>query len=319
VARALRIEFPQAVYHVMNRGIARQRVFHEAADYDTFFRVLDDCHRRWGLLVFAYCLMGNHYHLCVRTPEGNLHRIMRHLNGLYTQRFNRAHGRDGPLFRGRYKAILVEADQYLAAVVRYLHLNPVAAKLVETPEAYPWSSHAAYLHPQGVPSWLGTHEVLEGFPSRRAFHEFVLAGNEPALTAFYAAGRQMPVLGTDSFRDRLVRLGRAVSREHPRHERVAVRPSAEQVLQRVARVFGVAVETLRRSRRGHPQDARKVAMYLVHRLCDLTLAETARRFGVSSYGTVAWACHHVGTRIATEGRWHRQVAQIEQAFSQPKT
>jgi chromosomal replication initiation ATPase DnaA len=100
---------------------------------------------------------------------------------------------------------------------------------------------------------------------------------------------------------------------------MAVRPSAEQVLQRVARVFGVSVETLRRGRRGHPQEARKVAMYLVHRLCDLTLSETATRFGVSSYGTVAWACHHVGERIATEEHWHRQVTQIEQALSQPKT
>lgn len=101
MARPLRIELPAAVYHVMNRDMARQAVFRETADYETFLGVVADCHTRWGIEVFAYCLMGNLYHLCLHTPEGNLSRVMRHLDGLYTQRFYRAHDRDGPLFRGR--------------------------------------------------------------------------------------------------------------------------------------------------------------------------------------------------------------------------
>ena len=121
------------------------------------------------------------------------------MNGLYTQRFNRAHRRDGPLFRGRYKAIVVEAELYLASVIRYIHLNPVQAKLVQAPERYRWSSHAQYLTPRSAPPWLYVREVLDGIGPPRVFHEFVLSGNEEALKAFYVADRQLPVLGSDRF------------------------------------------------------------------------------------------------------------------------
>ncbi len=318
MARPLRIEFPGAVYHVMNRGTARQSVFRGPDDYETFLGVVGDCHARWGVEVFAYCLMGNHYHLCLRTPEGNLARVMRHLDGLYTQRFNSAHDRDGQLFRGRYKAIVVEADAYLAAVVRYLHLNPVAAKLARRPEGYRWSSHGAYMRTRPRPSWLNVKEVLEDFPSRRAFHEFVSAGNEAALEDFYRAGRRSPVLGREGFRERLLRRVRQLSREHPRHERRVVRPSAEKVLARVARTYGVKVSDVRRGRRGLENEARKVAMYLATRLCDLTLAEAAARFGRISYGTVAWACSQVRTRAASDKRFDLQLQRIQNKIHQPK-
>ncbi len=98
MARPLRIEYPGAVYHVMNRGSARQVVFKDKSDYESFRRTLSETHELWGVEYFAYCLMGNHYHVCLRTPEGNLSRVMRHVDGLYTQRFNRAHRRDGALF-----------------------------------------------------------------------------------------------------------------------------------------------------------------------------------------------------------------------------
>src|SRR5881296_3396831 len=125
MARPLRIQFPSAVYHVMNRGTARQVTFLSDEDYGECLKTLSEAHSLWGIEVFADCLMRNHYHVCLRTPKGNLARVMRHVDGLYTQRFNRRHGRDGTLFRGRYKAILVDANEYLTAVVRYIHLNPV--------------------------------------------------------------------------------------------------------------------------------------------------------------------------------------------------
>src|SRR2546428_2097688 len=136
MARPLRIQFPGAVHHVMNRGTARQATFLDEEDYGLFLNTLGEAFDLWGTEIFAYCLMKNHYHLCLRTPKGNLSRVMRHVDGLYTQRFNRAHDRDGPLFRGRYRAILVDADEYLATVVRYIHLNPVEARVVKLPEEY---------------------------------------------------------------------------------------------------------------------------------------------------------------------------------------
>ncbi len=113
MARPLRIHSAGAVSHVMNWGAARQATFVTDHDYQAFLATLTEAHRRWGIEVFAYCLLPNHYHVCLRTPHGNLSRVMRHVDGLYTQRFNRSHHRDGVLFRGRYQAIVVEAEEYL--------------------------------------------------------------------------------------------------------------------------------------------------------------------------------------------------------------
>lgn len=318
MARPLRIEYPDAVYHVMNRGLARQSVFRDPNDFENFLQVLGETHALWGVEVFAYCLMRNHYHLCLRTPIANLGRVMRHVNGLYTQRFNRAHRRDGPLFRGRYKAIVVEAEVYLAAVIRYIHLNPVKAKLVKSPERYPWSSHARYLNSPSAPPWLAVGEVLGGFGTPRGFHEFVLEGNEEALEAFYAGGRQVPLLGTEGFGRWVRKKLRPLSREHPRYERAKVRPSVRQVVQRVAAVFEVEGIAIRQGRRGEANDARKVAMYLVKRLCDLTLQETAAHFGVESYGVVGWACAQVRAKQAKDSRFKKRVAQAEILINQQK-
>jgi len=106
MTRPLRIEYEDAIYHVMNRGLARQDIFLYREDDEHFLEVLGEASRIWKIKLYAYALMGNHYHLCIQTPGGNLSRVMRHVDGVYTQRFNRAHRRDGPLFRGRYKADL---------------------------------------------------------------------------------------------------------------------------------------------------------------------------------------------------------------------
>ncbi len=319
MARPLRIEYPDAVYHVLNRGTARQRVFREPPHYQLFLAGLAEAHTRWGVEVFAYCLMGTHYHLCLRTPAGNLSRVMRHLDGTYTQRFNRARGRDGPLFRGRYQAILVEAEVYLTAVVRYIHWNPVQAGLVKSPEDYAWSSHHYFLSPKKAPRWLNMAEVLAPFVSSKAFHRFVLAGNEASLEQSYARGRQNPILGGERFRDWVRRKVKAPDREHPREQRRALRPTEDAVLGAVAKEYGVPLASLREGRRGRSNEARKVAMYLVHRLCDLTLMETAKRFRVESYGVVGWACTQMRHRIASDKRFRIRIAGIEERISQQKT
>ena len=170
MARPLRIQYPGAVYHVMNRGGSRQKLFLKKQDYEAFLKTVGEIHDRWGVELFAYCLMRTHYHVCLRTPEGNLARVMRHLDGLYTQRFNRIHRRDGALFRGRYKAIVVDKDAYLAQLVRYIHLNPVEAGLVREPQASVWSSYRFYLRPKQAPKWLRIEEVMGEFTSIRTFH-----------------------------------------------------------------------------------------------------------------------------------------------------
>jgi putative transposase len=310
MSRPLRIQYPDAVYHIMNRGRARQPTFVHETDYRAFLDTLAEAHRQWRIEMFAYCLMGNHYHLCLRTPMGNLSRIMRHVDGIYTQRFNRRHRRDGTLFRGRYKAILIDADEYLAAVVRYIHLNAVAAGLVKMPEEYRWASHQYYLKAKGAPDWLDTTEATQQIGGRQVFHEFVLSGNEPSLRHYYEAKRQSPILGSETFLDRVRQRGEPASREHPRYERRVVQAGPERVLHEIMGQYKVTREEIFRGVRGRENEARKVALYLIKRCCDRTLPEIAEYFGIGNYSTVSWSCRRVVAQMTREKNFRDRVERI---------
>ncbi len=151
MARPLRIEYDGAWYHVMNRGAGRKSIFYNDHHRALFLELLYEIHNRYQVEIHAYCLMGNHYHLLMRTQRPNISRAMRHLNGVYTQRYNALQRKDGALFRGRYKSILVEAESYLLRLSRYIHLNPVASILVRVAEEYPWSSYVDYINPSKKP------------------------------------------------------------------------------------------------------------------------------------------------------------------------
>jgi REP element-mobilizing transposase RayT len=294
----------------MNRGGARQATFLDDDDYQVFLDTLAEAHRLWGIEVFAYCLMRNHYHVCLRTPRGNLSRVMRHVDGIYTQRFNRRHRRDGSLFRGRYKAILVEANEYLAAVVRYIHLNPVEAAIVTQPEDYRWDSHRYYLQPKGVPNWLNTAETLEQIGERKAFHEFVLSGNEESLEDYYKGERRSPILGRETFIERVKQQTATLAREYPRYERRAVQADPERVIRNIVEQYTVKREEIFRGVRGRENEARKVAMYLVKRCCDRTLPEIAEYFRTNGYATVSWNCRVVESKMVKERKFKDRIEKI---------
>ena len=193
MSRPLRIQYPEAWYHVMNRGRRGEAVFLGKKDYIGFIDLLKEAVDLWNLRISAYCLLENHYHLLVQTPDANLSRCMRHIDGVYTQRFNRAHHRDGPLFRGRYKSILIDADSYLMELTRYIHRNPIEAGTVKRMEKYPWSSHHGYLSDSKKWDWLYKDFLLSMFSDNRMeavkrYKEFVDSDspdeiNEIQLTA----------------------------------------------------------------------------------------------------------------------------------------
>jgi putative transposase len=162
MSRPLRIEFPGAVYHVTSRGDRREPIYRDDVDRAQQLDVLAQATERFDVEVLAWCQMGNHYHLVLHTREPNLSSFMRHLNGVYTQAFNRRHGLVGHLFQGRFKAILVDRDAYLLALCRYVERNPLAAKLVRAPADWPWSSCRAHLGLASTPPWLDT-DGLHGY------------------------------------------------------------------------------------------------------------------------------------------------------------
>jgi REP element-mobilizing transposase RayT len=225
MARPLRIEFPGAVYHVTSRGNERGEVFRGDGDRELFLATLGRTVIRWRWVAHAYCLMGNHYHLVIETPEANLSRGMRQLNGEYTQAFNRLHRRVGHLFQGRFKAVLVEKESHLLELCRYVVLNPVKAKgmKVAKPEAWPWSSYRATVGEETGPGWLTVSWLLSRFgknvnKAREAYRDFVAEGSGRKLEKEERPGLW---IGSDGFGERLQGLARDKEHvlEHPRRQR----------------------------------------------------------------------------------------------------
>ncbi|KKW44589.1 MAG: hypothetical protein UY95_C0024G0008 [Parcubacteria group bacterium GW2011_GWA2_56_7] len=160
MARPLRVEFKGGLYHVIARGNAKQKIFLDDHDRERFLYWLKDAIRVHNLVLHAYCLMGNHYHVLIETPDGNLSRAMRDVNGHYTQNFNARHERVGHLFQGRYKAFVIEKHSYILAVLRYIILNPVRARLVRHPRDWRWSSYKATAGIVKTPEWLCVDDAL---------------------------------------------------------------------------------------------------------------------------------------------------------------
>ena len=151
MSRSLRIVYAGAFYHVTSRGNERKAVFRTHRDREKFLSYLESATERYRAVVHVYCLMNNHYHLLIETPSGNISQIMHHIKTAYTAYFNTKHERSGHLFQGRYKAIVIDADEYAREVSRYIHLNPVRAGLIEKPEEYRWSSYQYYIFKSGAP------------------------------------------------------------------------------------------------------------------------------------------------------------------------
>lgn len=163
MSRPLRIEFENALYHVTSRGNNRELIFVDETDRTTLLHAIEQGMARFDATVFAYCLMGNHYHLVLQTRQANLSRLMRHVNGTYAQAHNRRHAKVGHLFQGRFHAILVQDDAYFLEACRYVDLNPVRAGFVSQPHEWHWSSFRAHVGRARRPPWLdsqGLHQAL---------------------------------------------------------------------------------------------------------------------------------------------------------------
>lgn len=181
MARPRRLEFAGALYHVTSRGDRREPIYEDDVDRSAFLDILGTVVADFNWIAHAYCLMGNHYHLLVETPDANLDKGMRQLNGSYTQWSNRRHRRVGHLFQGRYKAILVDKDAYLLELCRYVVLNPVRAKAAKSSGLWRWSSYRVMMGVESAPKWLSAEAVLAQFGhsrtvARQRYERFVAQG-----------------------------------------------------------------------------------------------------------------------------------------------
>jgi putative transposase len=292
MARPWRIQYPGAFYHVMNRGINHCRIFSNAeGDRQLFLTTLADAVQFWKIKIHAYSLMDNHYHLLIETPLPNLSRAMKHIDGVYTQRFNHQAGRDGPLFRGRFKSNLVQKESYFLELVRYIHLNGVKAGQYPSAKDDPYCSHPTYLNSKLRPIWLTTDTTLSFFepaPHPLALlDKFVQAGVPTELQKTLDAHNWPPILGLTSFVEDIRKryLGEDKTwRDKPQKKTLikTTLPHPDEVLAHVCEFYGVEqnqVLTSKNKRTGRIKEARQAAIYFLRTECQLSFSDLGRKFG----------------------------------------
>lgn len=213
MTRKIRLEYPGALYHVTARGVQKGAIFLDDFDRRTLLRLMSRTFKSGHARAFAYCLMGNHYHLVIQTQQANLSALMHRINSAYSQAFNRRHGRNGHVLEGRFQAIHVDRDGYLLKVCRYVDLNPVRAGLVESPALWNWSSYRAHVGQTVAPDWLAVEEMLGALTghapacesdfeeAQQSYADWVTAGREVRLWS--ESLRDSHYLGDDAFIERI--------------------------------------------------------------------------------------------------------------------
>jgi putative transposase len=306
MARPLRIEYPGAWYHVMNRGRRSESIFLDEEDYGLFVDLLIEVSEIFKVNVAAYCLMKTHYHILLQTPDGNISRCMRHLNSLYTQRYNRKHGCDGQLFRGRYKSILVCDDSHLLQLVRYIHKNPVRAGLVKDISDYDWSSHKGYLSYGKQWNWLYKDHIFSMItPKKRGrlkpFIDFMEEDDSEEVTRLFSLNKLPSFFGPESFITGVREKYYFTKRSYEVPESKSLAPASDRIISTVCKHYGVSFNQLLGTRRGISNEPRNIAVYLLRQIRGETLYNIGEQFNIKAYSTVSSIIRRV-SRLRKEDR-----------------
>lgn len=321
MSRPLRIEYGGAFYHVTSRGNERRKIFYGNSDYEKFKVYLREAQEKYGYLLHSYVLMKNHYHLLIETPEANMSQVMHFINGSYTTYINRKRGRIGHLFQGRYKAILIERDQYLLRLSRYIHMNPVRAGLVKRPEEYLHSSYGALIGRSeenfvyGDLIWrMISGERGNGKKRYRKFVEDAIGRRQDSPLKDVYGGA---ILGGGSFiKEVLGRLRDEIFSKVEISHRRKFRGLywAENVIQRICGYFKITPDELREKRGDH----RKMVIYLLKRITGMTNQEIGGLLGGLTYSAVAKAYERFALKLAKDESLKRELENILNKLSKVK-
>lgn len=325
MARPLRIEYPNAIYHVMARGNGKQTIFHIDDDYRRMVSGLEKTVGRTGWEVFAYVWMPNHIHLFLRTPKPNLSKGMQYLLSGYANWYAKRHQRTGHLFQGRFRAEMVEDDEsYFWTLSRYLHLNPVRGKrpLVTHPRDWPWSSYPGFSSKAKQVEWIAYENVLEawqgamgGSNTGRAYCKFVESGIEEPPVNPLTAALEGWLLGSKSFLERMKRL---VSKQKQMDQVPRARSlsslNATEVISIVAQYFGTSVELFKKRRKVSLE--RDIAAWMAHRRTTSTLRELAVAFGLRHPDSVSNLIRRAEAAISKSSKVATQIKSLDELVSE---
>ena len=295
MARPLRIQYENAYYRVTCRGNYGQAIFSNDPDRSSFLDLLERSSDIYRTEILAYVLMSNHFHLFVKTPLGNLQEFMRHFNISYTSYYNWKHGRRGHLYQGRYKSFLVDADNYLQEVSRYIHLNPMRVKLRSQMKwdekrkylkNYPWSSYGGYISQGRRRGFVDVEEVLAYWGGdtergRRRYEEFVMEGMSGGIPNPLERGRGHGIIGTSDFiekiKDQHIQSA-TESRELPAVKKILAQVEPERIMRVICEAFNVEREEL--LKKGYKGVARGVLMEMLYRYGGMKQREIGGLMGI---------------------------------------
>jgi hypothetical protein len=268
--------------------------------------------------------MSNHYHIVVHTPEGNLSRFMRHVNGVYTQRYNIKHKRDGALFRGRYKAILIQAEKYLTHIVKYVHQNPLKAKMINDLNNYKWSSHPFYLKGKSDGEWLDINNLLACFSSRKKkaivmYKEFMDIDLDGEVMKFYSKKAQSSIFGNNGFvemiQEKFLKSDK-VSTLEIKEKRVILGEGKVKIINKtICNEFNIEENMLFQTRRGVVNLPRLFAISLSRELSGLSFSEIAKKYKIKSYKTIASSNFRLKERMKENRKIKKQYAMLKETCS----
>jgi REP element-mobilizing transposase RayT len=313
MARPLRIDREETFYHVLNRGNERRSIFRDAQDYAGFLSRLGRCSQRFALAVYAYVLMGNHYHLLVRTREANLSAAIQWLGVSYSVWHNVRHERSGHLFQGRFKSFLVTEDSYAQRLLLYIHRNPLRARLVERLADYPWSSYQALAYGRGGPAWFDRRLVYEQFDmDGKSFRAAVRRYDERRDDLLSRLYYGLALGSAQSVEELRRRLQGQQDREKPQLHALGSHGAIPERLAQYAHRLGIDAQELAelsRPSRRRERPRRDALMYLLWRDGHFRLGQIAPHFGVS-YAAISQACRRVEQRLKTDRNFRRRIEAV---------
>ena len=322
MARPLRIEYEDAFYHITARGNERKRIYFGKTDYERFKKYLAEAEIKYGILIHCYILMSNHYHLILETPVGNLSKAMHYINGSYTTYVNITRRRSGHLFQGRYKSIVVDKDNYLLELSRYIHLNPVRAGMVKKPEDYSYSSYRSYI--SNDKDELVTQELLLGMLSgkeadaKKRYKRFVESAIgvdlESPLKGIYGG----MILGGEGFiKDILKKLNNdSLNKEEVSNRKVLKATSRkEDILETISKHFNISEDEFLKANSG---EIRKIAIYMIKKHTGITNKNIGELFKGISYSAVAKTYQRFLNQLREDKSLRRKISEIENEMSYVK-
>ena len=314
MARPIRIEYEHAFYHVVSRGHRRENIFRRDLDRKKFLEKLDQTVERYRLRIHAYVLMSNHYHLLIETPDANLSKAMHDLNASYANWYRSKYNLIGSIFQGRYKAILVEKDEYMLALSAYIHLNPVRAGIVKAPEAYLWSSFRCYSGKSNPPHFLYIFDILDKFKTKKDYQKYVmdLLRDEKEIRSEEVYGINS-ILGSTGFIRRVLA---GVVKHNLRDREIREvkefrRLSAEDLMEIIMREFRIGEDQLKSKKRGNLY--RKFFVYMLRKHTGMSLRDIGELMEMD-YGAVSELARYFGKEIEKNKEIKKMVERVNKAI-----